>query len=211
MNRTSSEKQPRYHLGLPKVPADIRCFLPLVVLVLLGPALTIAGDEPKVMIEGGVRSDNRQFYDWKVTNHHTSPIIYIEFPHYHGDTFIAPAGWAQEWKNRSMVGGKNAPGWVRTNVESPTEGIPPGGSAGFQMRIARAGALARPGQVAVRFADGTELIVADVELPSAQSFLEQNIMVFGLGLIFVVALLIHFHRRRKPSLPATPTETDGKE
>ena len=56
-------------------------------------------------IEGGVRPSNRQYYDWKVTNHHTSPIIYIEFPHYHADTFGAPAGWTQEWKNRAMIGG----------------------------------------------------------------------------------------------------------
>lgn len=80
------------------------------------------------------------------------------------------------------------------------------------MRIARVGALVRPGQVSVRFADGSETAVANVELPSKAGFLEQNIMAFGLGAIFVIALAIHFYRRRKASTPpvstASPT-SDG--
>lgn len=195
---------PRRPLGWPEVPACVRRVLQLGTLVLLGPTLTVGADQPKVTIDGGVRAGNPQFYDWKVTNHHTTPIVYIEFPQYHGDTFEAPAGWAQEWKNRMMLGGKGAPGWVRTSVDDPGQGIPSGGSADFEMRLARAGALPRPREVTIRFADGTELIVANVEVPSAHSFLEQNIMVFSLAVIFIIALAIHFRRRGRPSPSGTP-------
>ena len=199
---------PRRPLGCPEVPACVRRVLQLGTLVLLGPTLTVGADQPKVTIDGGVRADNTQFYDWKVTNHHTSPIVYIEFPHYHGDTFETSEGWAQEWKNRSMLGSTDAPGWVRTSVDDPGQGIPPGGSADFMMRLARAGAMPRPGKVTVRFADGAQLIIADVEVPSAHSFLEQNIMVFSLAAIFLIALVIHLRRRRKLSAPVPPATSD---
>ena len=199
---------PRRPLGWPEGSAYVRRVLQLGTLVLLGPTLTAGADQPKVTIDGGVRAGNTQFYDWKVTNHHTSPIVYVEFPHYHADTFETSEGWAQEWKNRMMLGGKDAPGWVRARVDDPGRGIPPGGRADFEMRIARAGALPRPGNVTIRFADGTELVVANVEIPSDHSFLEQNIMVFGLAVIFLIALAIHLRRRRKSSTPVPPATSD---
>jgi hypothetical protein len=204
LGKQTRSNPPTHCLSLPEAAASLRRILQLGTFALLGATLTIAGDGPELTIDGGVRSGNPQYFDWKVTNHHNSPIVYIEFPHYHGDTFNAPDGWAQEWKNRMMLGGKDAPGWVRTSVENPGNGIRPGGSASFEMRLARAGALPRPGKVTVRFADGTELIVADVEVPSAHSFLEQNIMVFSLAVIFVIALAIHFRRRRRTAAPDPP-------
>jgi hypothetical protein len=107
-------------------------------------------------------------------------------------------------------GGKDAPGWVRTSVSDPAEGIPSGGSAKFEMRLARAGALPRPGTVAVRFADGTEVTVANVELPTAQSFLERNAMLIGLAAILVIALLVHLRRRRarRPAAASTAASAD---
>lgn len=185
----------------------------LATLIVVAGAPTGADDdEPLVTIKGGVRPDNRHFFDWTVRNRYTSPIVFIEFPQYRGDLFTPPAGWSQDWKNQSRIGGgKDAPGWVRTGVEESGQGIRPGGSAEFQLRVARAGALPRPGKVTVRFADGTEVIVANVELPSAKSFVERNVTVFGLAAIFVIALLIHFRRRAKrPSAPASlpPTASD---
>jgi hypothetical protein len=179
----------------------------LGVWLLLGPAMTVA-DEPKVTIAGGVRPGNQQYYDWKVTNHHTTPVVYLEFLQYHGDLFTAPSGWSQEWKNRAMIGGgKNAPGWVRTRAENSGAGIQAGRSAAFEMRIARAGALTRAGRVTVRFADESEIIIANVELPCAPGFTEQHVMLFALAAIFVIALAIHRRRRRAAADTAATTSS----
>ena len=183
------------------------------VILACGALTATVAAEPPVTIAGGAQPDNPQFYEWVVTNASTSPIVFIEFPQYRGDTFTAPPGWSQEWKNQAKIGGgKNAPGWVRTSVGDPAEGIAGGESAQFGLRVSRAEALARLGQVTVRFADGTEVVVADVELPSAQSLLERNAMVIGLVLIFAIALLIHFRRRATPAAtPASAPPTTGDE
>jgi hypothetical protein len=183
-------------------------------VVFVGVLPAVAAAEPKVTIKGGVDPNNRQLFSWTVTNGHTSPIVFIHFPQYHGDTFIPPTGWGQEWKNRAMVrGGEDAPGWVQTSVSDAAQGIPPGGSASFEIRIARAGALPRPGTVTVRFADETEVTVGNVEVPSAQSFLERNAMMIGLVAVFAIALLVHLRRRRTrpPAATAAPPPTNGRE
>jgi hypothetical protein len=194
----------------PASPCGLR---PLgAVILVCGVLRATVAAEPPVTIAGGVRPHNPQFYDWTVTNASTSPIVFIEFPQYHGDMFTAPPGWSKEWKNQSSAGAEDAPGWVRTSVGDPAEGIAAGESAQFELRVSRAGALARLGQVTVRFADGTEVVVADVELPSAQSLLERNAMVIGLVVIVAIALLIHFRRRSKPATtPASTSPTAGDE
>lgn len=179
-----------------------RATLLLPLLLVTAPA---RDSGPAVTIVGGVRADNPQYFDWTVTNHHSQPIVFLEFPHYRGDTFIAPPGWENQWKNRAMAGARVEPGWVRTSTDDPLRGIPPNGSARFSLRLTRAGALARPGTVSVRFADGSEVAVGGVELPSAPSLLERNVMGIGLALIFVVALLVHIRRsRRKAAAQARP-------
>jgi hypothetical protein len=184
----------------------------VVLAFAAGAPLAARSEEPRANISGGVDADNRQLYEWTVTNLNTSPIVFIEFPQYHGDTFTAPSGWSQEWKNKASIGGgENAPGWVRTSVADPTRGIPPGGSAQFGLRVSRAGALTRTGKVTVRFADGSEVIVADVELPSAPTFFEQNAMLIGLAAIFVVALLVHLRRRRRQAAPEATQVPDSAE
>ncbi len=181
-------------------------------LVLCWLPAAAADGQSLVTIEGGARSDNPQFYHWEVTNHHSSPIIYIEFPQYHGDTFNPPAGWSQDWKNqRKLKGGEDAPGWVRTSVEQAGDGIAPGRSAAFEMRISREGALPRTGVVTVRFADDTESLIAGVELPSAKSFLEQNIMAMAMAAIFLVALLLHSKRRKTIARKQNEATTSAQE
>ncbi len=179
----------------------------LVAVSLGGLAVAAFGQQtPKVTITGGPDLTGHN-YEWQVTNHYTSPIVHIEFPQYRGDTFFAPEGWKQEWKNRAMVGGKDSPGWCRTSAASAGEGIPPGGTSRFGMRIARAGAMARPGRVTVRFADGTQAVVTNVLLPTAKGFIERNIMGIGLTLIAAVALVIHWRHRksRRGQPPAAET------
>jgi hypothetical protein len=196
-----------------RTPADharSRVLSPLIVVLGVLPA--VAADEPKVTIKGGVDPDNPQYFSWTVTNRHTAPIVFMGFPQYHGDSFWAPDGWGQEWKNQAKVGGgEDAPGWVRTSVSDPAEGIPPGGSARFEMRIARAGALPRSGKIAVRFADGTEVTVANVEVPAAASFLERNAMLIGLAAILVIAVLVHLRRRRARRPAAAPSPGTAEE
>lgn len=169
-----------------------------------------SAETPLVTIQGGVLRANRQLYEWTVTNHHSSPIVLIHFPQYSGDTFNTPKGWSQEWKNQAKLGGKDAPGWVKAIAEDAEPGIAPGESAKFDMRLSRGGALARPGKVTVRFADGTEVVVRGVELPSAPSFLERNAMVIGLAAIFVIVLIVHFRRQRKSRTATPPSASSGQ-
>jgi len=168
-----------------------------------------SADQPLVAITGGVQEDNRQFFVWTVTNRHTAPIVFVEFPHYRADSLNAPAGWSQEWKNRAMLGGKDAPGWVRATVADALQGIRPGGSATFELRLARGDTLTRRGNVTVRFADGTQFVVAGVQVPAAPSFLERYVMVFGLAAIFIIAVLVHVRRRPRLREPAAPSANGG--
>jgi len=175
-----------------------RVWLVLGVSILIATSVSPArAADPPVTIER-VAAESQQFFKWKITNGHTSPIVRLHIPQYHGDLFDAPPGWDQQWKNKAAVGGgEDAPGWVKTGVERPVQGIQPGRSAVFQLRIARVGAVSRPGTITVYFADGSEVAVAGVELPSAKSPLERHVMSIGLAVIFVLALLIHLHRQKK--------------
>ncbi len=179
-----------------------------VWLVIIASLATQAahGDTPLVTITGGVDAVNSQNYAWKVTNNHDQPIVSIQFDHYRADTLVCPDGWSQDWKNRSMVGGKNAPGFVRAYVEKPADGIPANRSESFQMRISlSSNVMARPGKAIVKFADGTEVTVDNVEVPSAQSLLERNAMVIGMAVLFVVALTWHASRRKRLQAESTDT------
>jgi hypothetical protein len=170
----------------------------LLLCASLGAGQVAFAQESLVTIEGGVLPNNPQMYEWKVTNHHTSPIVFIHFPHYYSDSFHAPTQWKPEWKNQMKAGAKNAPGWVKASVADPSQGIQPRASATFGLRQARGGAfLPRPGKVTVRFADGATTVVANVELPTQKSFLERNVMGIGLAVIFLIALTAHFRRQRK--------------
>ena len=184
-----------------------KCTRPaLFVTIGLLSAATVRADDPRVTIAGGIEPDNPQFYSWDVSNHHDQPIVSIQFDHYRADTLECPGDWSQEWKNRAMVGGgKDAPGWVRASVANPVMGIPAGRAARFRMRISRGDVLARPGKAVVRFADGTEVVVTGVEVPSAQTTIERNAMVIGMALIFAAALLLHARSRKGPQAEATTT------
>jgi len=174
----------------------------LSLLALAGPRV-LAADEPQVSISGGVDQTNRQFYRWTIVNRYTSPLVSVEFPQYHGDLFTPPDGWSQKWKNKASVGGgEDAPGWVRTAAKGPAQGIQPGGTVTFQLRVSHAGALTRPGSVKVRFADGSEVVLKGVQVPSSQTFFEQNIMVFGMAVLFVIAVVWHLRNRRKSAAAA---------
>jgi hypothetical protein len=176
---------------------------------MLATTLAAVAQEAPVTITGGADATGH-IYEWKVTNRHTSPIVFLEFPQYRGDTFTAPDGWTQDWKYRAMAGGTVKPGWVRASVADGGMGIQPGSSNTFRLRIARGGAERHTGSVTVRFADRTEVLVGNVEVPTRQSFLKRHVALIGLVIIVAVALSIHLWRRRKHVRATPPSEPAGE-
>lgn len=167
----------------------------------VAPAAQSGGET--VVIEGGADASGQQ-YAWTVTNRGSTPIVWIEFPHYHADAFMAPAKWKKETTHLNIAGSKDLPGVCRASVDSPDLGIGPNRSAEFQMRVSNAGAARRLGEVKVRFADGREMTIGDVELPSPLSRGEQYQMLIGLAVIFGLILLVNARRKRSPKAPGPP-------
>lgn len=177
-------------------------------VALLSAALVVGGargQAPLVEISGGA-DESRQNYQWKVTNRHGSPIVFIQFPHFHADTFSVPNRWKQECTNLIGAGKPtHLSGVCTAKVVSPADGIAPGRAAEFGMRLALLGGdRPSPGRVTVRFADGTETIVEGVELPMATSILEKMVAPIGLALIFGIIVLFEVRRRRRARTAATP-------
>ncbi len=162
------------------------------------PIAKLAADQAElVTIEGGVEDASAQRYSWIVTNHSTSPIVHIEFPHYRAGLFFTPEGWSQENSGMVKVRGKNEPGVCRATASAPFAGILPGGSATFAMQIGAEGAQRGRGTVQVRFADGKVVGIANVELPRAPAASTKYMALIGLAAIFIVVVVIREKRRRK--------------
>ena len=150
-------------------------------------------DRPKVTIVGGADASGHN-YSWTVTNGYTSPIVYVEFPHYHADLFFAPKSWSTETTALVNVGSKDEPGVCIARAESPAAGIPPGRALNFGMRVAPLPTRRGQGTVLIRFADGTESSVTGVGLPQPGSVWDEYASLIGLGTIFL--LWIIFRARR---------------
>jgi hypothetical protein len=194
---SSSQVRPSRRIYRSPLP---RLATPLLLSVALVAPRT-AAQQPKVTITGGADTTG-QNYHWTVTNHYGSPIVYIQFPHYLADTFHAPDGWKKECINLIHVGASKKPGTCTASVDSPGKGIAPGRSAEFGMRLARGGGHhRRPGQVTVRFADGTETTVGGVELPTASTTSERLYALIGFALVFAIVVYVQVRRRRR-GLPA---------
>ncbi len=163
--------------------------------------------QPRVVIEGG-SDETGHAYNWTVTNRSTSPIVYIEFPHYRASLFMTPQGWRQDCVNLVKTGAKDAPGVCRAMVQPPATGIAPGETAAFGMQITDAKAIPGRGVVRVRFADGTETAVADVPLATAPAAALKYMSLIGMGLIFVIGAVILTRRGR--SAPAGAGDADDE-
>lgn len=161
----------------------------------------------KVVIVGG-RDGSGQNFSWTVRNQASSPIVWIEFPHYHADLFTPPAGWKQECTNLNVIGSDDKPGVCRGISESASEGIPPGSSAQFSMRLSRSSANKGSGTVQVKFADGTTASVSGVAVPIAPSVWDHLLPPLAMGAIFVAAIVIHRKSRKSPGSASTPTESN---
>ncbi|MFQ5489308.1 MAG: hypothetical protein ACE5GE_01190 [Phycisphaerae bacterium] len=159
-----------------------------------GPAWAENGQKAKI---AGSIVDNGHRYVWTVTNLHSSPIVAVEFPHYHADLFLIPDGWSDEGTTNLVGrGGGDNPGICRASVKPQAKGIAPQGQAVFDMRIAGAGAHTGTGSVSIQFADGTRAEVSGVALPVPEPSLPRYARLAGYAALFGLFLLWASMRRR---------------
>ena len=153
-------------------------------------------DASDVSIEGGPDNSGDN-YSWTITNAHTSPIVYVEFPHYHATLFFAPDGWSTESTFLVNVHVKDSPGVCTARVNEGSTGIPQGRSGTFRMRIHKEGTRQGVETVLVRFADGSEIHVPGVQLAVPEAVSDRFGPLIGLGAIFLLLLAIQAGRRTK--------------
>lgn len=180
----------------------------LATAVLASAALA---DTSRVTITGGPDASGHN-YSWQVTNNDRSArIVYIQFPQYRADLFGTPDSWNQEIDNVAHIGWKDRPGTCTARPEPPYQGLPPGATAGFTMRVASGGALVGKADVLVRFDDGTEATVAGVTLPTKPERPSAYMALIGTGAIFVLFIVWNERRRRKrqASEPASDEDLDA--
>lgn len=163
-------------------------------------SVVAAADEApqhRVEITGG-RDESGQFYRWVVRNLSDSPIVFVEFPHYRADTFFAPEEWRKEITNRMGDPKATGPSGVcRASTDDPRAGITRGRSAEFGIRLARGGADYGKGTVVVRFLDGVEVKLTDVETPRPPSLVDRLAVPGGLAVILLIILAMQRLRGRR--------------
>lgn len=167
----------------------------VAALAFVGSPARVVAREARASISGGADASGVT-YRWTVTHEHTSPIVYVEFPHYHASLFFAPAGWTQRSTFLVNVGVADRPGVCTARAESAFSGIVRGRSGDFGMQVTAAGTRRGRGNVIVRFADGTESVVADVELPVPETVGSKYLPLVGLSVIAIVALGVRALRQR---------------
>ena len=166
--------------------AMIGCLLPHVAM---------AEDDP-VKIVGGPDITGHN-YEWKVYNNSPSPIVYVEFPHWHADLFYGQNGWSGKSSYLINVGVPELPGICTATADSPANYIRQGGSAQFFMRIAPIGADHGKGQAKVRFADGSERIIDGVVLPRKPPQEYKFATLIALGVLFLGFVIVKTFRQRR--------------
>jgi hypothetical protein len=111
-----------------------------------------------------------------------------------GDLFTVPEGWAGELTE--PVGKTGRSGKLIADASAPSRGIAQGRSLDFGLKIGPAGTPRGEGDVVVRFADGTEILVR-AEVPVREGLGNRYMSLIGLGLIFGVFLLIRVWKAKK--------------
>ena len=153
--------------------------------------------DPIAPITGGADASGHT-YTWQVQNGGASPIVEVRIPHYRAGLFFPPPGWSNDCTALVHVGAKDEPGVCTARATAPADGIAPGRSAVFSMQIASAGAKRGPGEVTVRFADGSEIRVAGVELPQQEGLGDKYVSLIALGGVFAIFVIAQSIRSRRP-------------
>lgn len=159
-------------------------------------AVASASDSAKVGIDGGVDPTGHH-YVWTVQNSDTSPIVRVEFPHFHADLFFTPEGWSGECTALVNVGYKGKPGSCVASSTGGTNGIMPGSAAEFRMRISPLPTRHGTGRVLIRFADGRDASVTGVALPVPDPLSDKYLSLIVLGILFAVFITVKSIRRSK--------------
>lgn len=159
------------------------------------------GQTPRVSITGGADLSGKT-YSWVVTNEHRSPIVSVEFPHYHGSLFFAPDGWDTVCSYLVNVGVADVSGSCKASVDVAKDGVRQGQRQTFRLRMDARGARRGRGDVRVRFADATEMVVAGVEVPQLEERAEKYMPLFGLVAMLMVVVLVR-RRRAHSKTPAS--------
>ncbi|MFQ5462153.1 MAG: hypothetical protein ACE5E5_05945 [Phycisphaerae bacterium] len=168
----------------------------------IGGGRTVGSDTPaatgiSVEIVGGPDKTGHN-YEWTVRNHHSSAIVYVAFPHFRADLFFVPQGWSTAGtSNLKGMGAKRSFGTCVGRVERWSQGIAPGGEGVFKMRVDGTRARPAPGTVLIRFADGSEHLVSQVLVPSAEATSDKLVPLFGLAGVFIVLILTAMRRRAR--------------
>ncbi len=171
--------------------------IPLSSVVWAVSVVSMAGGaEPAAVVRGGADVTG-QVYTWVITNRRDSPLIYVSFPHYRGGAFVAPDGWdTSESTYLVGVGVEDRPGVCVARAPSASDGIRVGRSAEFRLQLAAGGARHVQGEMTLHFADGSEAVIPEVELPYREAVGDQFVTLLGLGAIFGGWLLLRYVRSR---------------
>jgi hypothetical protein len=164
----------------------------------VAPVLCAAvGNGPAVTITGGSEPTGRT-YTWTITNQSSSPIVSIEFRHYHGNVFVPAQGWSADGSTFREGGGwRGQEAKCVGRAMSAEVAIGPGESGEFQLLMDVAGAPRGTGEMKLGLADGTTAVVAGVELPREPSISDTYVSLIGLGGIFGLWLVFQAVRRRR--------------
>lgn len=194
--------------GQANIPRRFKlCFL--VTLLMVYPRFSYG---QTAVITGGADVSGHN-YSWQVRNSGAQPIVEIRFPHFRTGLFFPPSGWSSDCTSPMQVGATGEPGVCTTRATASGDAISPGRSLAFSMRITSGGVKRGPGEVTVRFADGSETRVAGVELPQPEAAGDKNLPLLGLGGVFAILLIVQAvrNRRRRARLddegPAAGTES----
>ena len=174
--------------------------------VLLGSASVVAN--PTASITGGADASGHS-YTWQVRNGGASPIVEVRFPHFRAGLFFPPPGWSNDCTALVHVGAKDEPGVCTARAVAPADGIAPGQSVAFSMQIASSGAKRGPGEVTVRFADGSETRVAGVELPQQEGLGDKYVSLIALGGVFIIFVAVQAVRKRRQGVFTRADEGRG--
>jgi hypothetical protein len=137
-------------------------------------------------------------YSWTIVNKGVLPLTWVRFPHFRAGLFFVPPGWSTAESTFIVnVGVPDRPGFCVGRATEDRYAIAPGKSAAFGMQIAASGARRGRGSVAVRFADGTEYAVENVELPQPEPVLERFAPLIAVAVFLGVVVMVRMIRARR--------------